>query len=175
MYGTRMQVYGDKLLERLAQMAQSGLAVTINSDDAAYFGAYLSENFEWLAQMAGLNVRQVAQLVVNGFQASFSLPKSAGGAEKRDRFVEAIWQMAAQAEAELAAEAAAGLSGAAEVAAVASHKARVDGLEVAEGAAGNRGPEGESDGTVGGTVSGRVAKGVSGVSYLRGGAMSATS
>lgn len=41
------QVYGPQLTGRLQQMLSSGIPVTINSDDPAYFGpAYLNANYE---------------------------------------------------------------------------------------------------------------------------------
>lgn len=45
------QVYDGQLEARLTQLVRSGVAVTINSDDAAYFGAYVNENYEWIAKV----------------------------------------------------------------------------------------------------------------------------
>ncbi|MCA9788753.1 MAG: adenosine deaminase, partial [Cyanobacteria bacterium HKST-UBA05] len=42
----------------------------INSDDPAYFGGYLVENFVQTADALGLSDAQVVQLVKNGFVAS---------------------------------------------------------------------------------------------------------
>ena len=49
----------------------AGLRVTINSDDPAYFGGYVTENY--LATQAALNLslEEVAQLAKNSFTASF--------------------------------------------------------------------------------------------------------
>lgn len=81
----------------MSQLVGSGLLVTVNSDDAAYFGAYLTENYEWLAEVTALNVRQVAQLVANGFHASFVKPD---GEERRRKWIDLVWQLALQAEVE---------------------------------------------------------------------------
>ena len=53
------------------ELLQQGVAVTINSDDPAYFGGYLNENFDALHQSLGLNRSQVIQLIKNSFKASF--------------------------------------------------------------------------------------------------------
>ncbi|GLI63331.1 hypothetical protein VaNZ11_006248 [Volvox africanus] len=96
----QLKVYDGQLRERLGQLIHSGLMVTVNSDDAAYFGAYLAGNYEWLSIAVGLDVRQAAQLVANGFQAAFSLPEG-----QRRRMVDTVRQLAEAVEAEEAAEA----------------------------------------------------------------------
>ncbi|GLC69553.1 hypothetical protein PLESTF_000846700 [Pleodorina starrii] len=84
------------LAERLGQLARSGLAVTINSDDPAYFGGYVAANLQWLAAAAGLDLHGLAVLVANGFEAAFALP---GGPQRRREMVEAVWREAEAAEA----------------------------------------------------------------------------
>lgn len=58
----------------LKRMLDAGLKVTINSDDPAYFGGYLGEN--WLAcqKALGLNAKDLTRLAQNSFEASF-LPR----------------------------------------------------------------------------------------------------
>ena len=48
-----------------------GLCVTVNSDDPAYFGGYITENF--LAVQEGLNLdhNDIYRLVRNSFEATF--------------------------------------------------------------------------------------------------------
>jgi adenine deaminase len=55
----------------LKQMLDLGLCVTVNSDDPAYFGGYVDENFQ--AAQAGLHLSRddIHWLVKNSFQASF--------------------------------------------------------------------------------------------------------
>jgi adenine deaminase len=55
----------------LKQMLDLGLCVTVNSDDPAYFGGYVDENFR--AAQAGLHLSRddIYRLVKNSFQASF--------------------------------------------------------------------------------------------------------
>lgn len=87
----KLKVYDGQLEARLTQLVRSGVAVTINSDDAAYFGAYVNENYEWIAKVAKLGVADVAQLAVNSWEASFFLTN-----QERQGAVRRIWALAAQ-------------------------------------------------------------------------------
>jgi adenosine deaminase len=51
-----------------------GLLVTVNSDDPAYFGGYMVDNFVAVAEALKLSKAELTQLVVNGFEASFMDP-----------------------------------------------------------------------------------------------------
>jgi len=55
----------------LRNMMQRGLLVTINSDDPAYFGGYLNENYLAMANALHLTKDEIAQLAKNSFVASF--------------------------------------------------------------------------------------------------------
>ena len=55
----------------LRQLLDGGLAATINSDDPAYFGGYMNENFVQTFAATGLNAAQAWQLAKNSFDASF--------------------------------------------------------------------------------------------------------
>ncbi|KAG2496065.1 hypothetical protein HYH03_005984 [Edaphochlamys debaryana] len=75
----RLGVYPGQLPQRLSELVRTpGLLVTVNSDDAAYFGAYVEGNYEWLAQVAGLGVADVARLAMNSLEASFIWGSSGG-------------------------------------------------------------------------------------------------
>jgi adenosine deaminase len=52
-------------------MLEAGLAATINSDDPAYFGGYVAENYRAVAKARGLSRGQIAQLARNSFAGSF--------------------------------------------------------------------------------------------------------
>lgn len=52
-------------------MLAKGLKATINSDDPAYFGGYINDNFESLIKAVGLNDEEIRQLICNSFDASF--------------------------------------------------------------------------------------------------------
>jgi adenine deaminase len=59
----------------LRTMLERGLLVTVNSDDPAYFGGYIEENFQQATEALGLTREQVLRLARNSFRASF-LPES---------------------------------------------------------------------------------------------------
>lgn len=48
-----------------------GLAVTINSDDPAYFSGYIEENYSAVADTFQLTNQELVQLARNSIQASF--------------------------------------------------------------------------------------------------------
>ncbi|MET0248085.1 MAG: adenosine deaminase [Sphingomonas sp.] len=53
------------------RMLKLGLRATVNSDDPAYFGGYIGENFRAIAQGRGLDRDQLATLARNSFLGSF--------------------------------------------------------------------------------------------------------
>ena len=55
------------------EMLRRGLRVTLNSDDPAYFGGYVNENYRELAKAVGLTRDQVTQMARNSFEGSFLL------------------------------------------------------------------------------------------------------
>jgi|YelNatPaOPRAMG01_1025707.scaffolds.fasta_scaffold11605_4 adenosine deaminase len=55
----------------LKKMLEKGLVVTVNSDDPAYFGGYINENYMAVQKALGLNAQQIYELARNSFQASF--------------------------------------------------------------------------------------------------------
>ncbi|MDY3338123.1 adenosine deaminase [Riemerella anatipestifer] len=59
----------------LKKMLDLGLKVTVNSDDPAYFGGYLNENFIQTAKSLDLNQNDIKTLVSNSFKYSF-LPET---------------------------------------------------------------------------------------------------
>jgi adenosine deaminase len=52
-------------------MLDLGLCATVNSDDPAYFGGYITENFLAVQKALNLNHNDIVRLVKNSFQASF--------------------------------------------------------------------------------------------------------
>jgi adenosine deaminase len=58
----------------LKRLLQRGLCVTVNSDDPAYFGGYLNENYLAVQRGLGLSTDELAQLARNSFEASFLPP-----------------------------------------------------------------------------------------------------
>ena len=55
----------------LHRMLQQGVCVTINSDDPAYFGGYMNDNFIATADALELSNAELKQLAINSFNASF--------------------------------------------------------------------------------------------------------
>ena len=55
----------------LKEMLDAGLLVTINSDDPAYFGGYINENYLRIAQALKLDASELLVLAQNSFKASF--------------------------------------------------------------------------------------------------------
>jgi adenosine deaminase len=53
------------------EMLRQGLHVTLNSDDPAYFGGYLNDNYVRLAKATDLTREQLVQMAVNSFEGSF--------------------------------------------------------------------------------------------------------
>ena len=57
----------------LAQLLEAGLMVTINSDDPAYFGGYVNENYvKTFEGLATLGASHAYRLALNSLQASFA-------------------------------------------------------------------------------------------------------
>lgn len=55
----------------LKKMLDLGLKVTVNSDDPAYFGGYLTQNYLSCIEALDLSLEEVKQLVRNSFEYSF--------------------------------------------------------------------------------------------------------
>ena len=55
----------------LVKMLHSGILATIHSDDPAYFGGYMNENYYETANALNLNKDQLMQLAINAFEASW--------------------------------------------------------------------------------------------------------
>ncbi|QXP57722.1 adenosine deaminase [Cellulophaga sp. HaHa_2_95] len=55
----------------VAKMLDKGLIATIHSDDPAYFGGYMNENYYETAKALNLNKSQLMQLAINAFEASW--------------------------------------------------------------------------------------------------------
>ena len=67
----KLKVVEDLTKHPLREMLDKGLFVTINSDDPAYFGGYLNENFFEIQKALNLSKEDIIQLADNSFKASF--------------------------------------------------------------------------------------------------------
>ncbi len=56
----------------LGALLAAGLCATVNSDDPAYFGGYINENFTQTFAATGLTAQHAYQLARNSFEASFA-------------------------------------------------------------------------------------------------------
>jgi adenosine deaminase len=65
--------------KEIVQLLRAGVRVTVNSDDPAYFGGYISENYASLAADAGLSAAEVLQLARNSFEAAWLSPRALDG------------------------------------------------------------------------------------------------
>ncbi|WP_378183848.1 adenosine deaminase [Aquimarina sp. SS2-1] len=72
----------------IAEMMKKNLLVTVNSDDPAYFGGYMNENYLGIAKALHLSKNQITTLVKNSFKASW-LPDEEK--EKRIREIDAYF------------------------------------------------------------------------------------
>ncbi|MEM9760185.1 MAG: adenosine deaminase [Pseudomonadota bacterium] len=71
----RLCVYDSMREHRILDLLDRGLCVTVNSDDPAYFGGDLLENFDALEQALAMSRDQGLQLVRNGFEAAYLAPE----------------------------------------------------------------------------------------------------
>jgi adenosine deaminase len=67
----RLRVFNRMEDHNLKTLLDAGLCVTINSDDPAYFGGYVSENFRQAQRALALTVDDIGKLAKNAFRASF--------------------------------------------------------------------------------------------------------
>jgi adenine deaminase len=66
----RLRVIDDLSRHPLRRMMDKGLVVTVNSDDPAYFGGYVNENYRAVSEALTLSRDEIAAIVRNGIRAS---------------------------------------------------------------------------------------------------------
>jgi adenosine deaminase len=66
----RLRVIDDLKRHPLRRMMDRGLVVTVNSDDPAYFGGYVNDNYRAVSDALALNRDEIAEIVRNGIQVS---------------------------------------------------------------------------------------------------------
>lgn len=67
----RLQVVDDVAKVPIRQLLDSGVCVTVNSDDPAYFGGYIADNYAALAE-TGLSIAALADIAGNSIEACFA-------------------------------------------------------------------------------------------------------
>jgi len=71
----KLRVFPSLEQHNLRQLMAAGLRVTVNSDDPAYFGGYVNENYRAVQRALGLSRAELRRLAKNSFLASF-LPEA---------------------------------------------------------------------------------------------------
>lgn len=85
---TKLCVFKTMAEHNILELLERGVKVTINSDDPAYFGGYMTENFIAVADALNMTKAQALQLAQNSFEASF-LPTA-----EKDRWVNQLQNLA---------------------------------------------------------------------------------
>ncbi len=68
----KLCVFDDLSQHNLPKLLEAGLVATINSDDPAYFGGYMTDNFAQCQQALGLTDEQLRTVADNAIEASFA-------------------------------------------------------------------------------------------------------
>lgn len=67
----KLRVVQDMRDHNIQRLLAKGVKVTVNSDDPAYFGGYMNDNFYAIAEALTLTEAEIKQLAINSFDASF--------------------------------------------------------------------------------------------------------
>ncbi|AOB25831.1 adenosine deaminase [Bordetella bronchiseptica] len=66
---TRLRVFDSMAEHNILELLERGVKVTVNSDDPAYFGGYVTENFHALYEHLGMTQDQARRLAANSLDA----------------------------------------------------------------------------------------------------------
>ena len=86
----KLQVVPNLDLHPIRRMLELGLCATVNSDDPAYFGGYMNENYLALEKHLKLTKDEIVTLTKNAFEASFV------SSDKKHMFLEKVERFAQQ-------------------------------------------------------------------------------
>lgn len=67
----KLRVFPDLCLHNLRRLLQRGVRVTVNSDDPAYFGGYITDNFLAAREALDLDRDDLGRLATNAVEAAF--------------------------------------------------------------------------------------------------------
>ena len=67
----KLKVYPDLRDHSLKRLLDAGVAVTLHSDDPAYFGGYMNANWEAVFEALPLDAADAHKLARNSFEAAF--------------------------------------------------------------------------------------------------------
>jgi len=68
----KLRVFDTMAQHNIVELLRKGLRVTINSDDPAYFGGYMTDNFLAVAEAHSMSTREISQFTFNAIEASFT-------------------------------------------------------------------------------------------------------
>jgi adenosine deaminase len=80
----KLKVFPSMKNHNLKKLLDLGICVTINSDDPAYFGGYITENYQAAQTAFNLNQFEIYTLAKNSFKAAFLTP------EKREKYIQEL-------------------------------------------------------------------------------------
>jgi adenosine deaminase len=87
----KLCVYPDLRSHSLGHLLEAGIAATVNSDDPAYFGGYVNQNFVQTFDALGLQASHAYRLARNSLQASFAADAAkAVWIDRLDSFFESV-------------------------------------------------------------------------------------
>lgn len=67
----KLRVFEEMKHHNIVDLLRKGVATTINSDDPAYFGGYMTDNFLAVSQAHPMSYQELAQFTLNAIEASF--------------------------------------------------------------------------------------------------------
>ena len=68
----KLRVFDSMKRHNIVELLRQGLCVTVNSDDPAYFGGYMTDNFLALAAAHSMGPKEIGQFSFNAIEASFA-------------------------------------------------------------------------------------------------------
>ena len=71
----KLAVFDDMRQHNLLKLLDAGVNVTINSDDPAYFGGHVNENYAALIAALDLSEQQCYRLLRNSLESAFATPE----------------------------------------------------------------------------------------------------
>ncbi|WP_320042758.1 adenosine deaminase [uncultured Desulfobacter sp.] len=86
----KLRVFKTMQEHNFKKLFDRGLCLTVNSDDPAYFGGYVAENYLALQNAFQLTRKDIAQLAINSFEAAFI------NRDKKDTFIAQIKETMAE-------------------------------------------------------------------------------
>lgn len=67
----KLRVFDTMAQHNIVDLLRQGLCVTINSDDPAYFGGYMTDNFLAVAEAHAMDLGEISRFSLNAIEASF--------------------------------------------------------------------------------------------------------